>query len=123
MWFKNELKFLIEPGYRECFYQHVERDTVFHASFQVTFFQFSCPIGCSIHLKTISKVIKGDGVGLEVIDPKGITLLALNNEPTGSHQIQTGENEGLHFDSFHCNNFIVFFISFSNRCLCDMYRQ
>jgi hypothetical protein len=32
---------------------------------------------------------------MELIDPKGITLLILNNEPTGSHQIQTGNNDGI----------------------------
>lgn len=73
MWTKNELKIIIEPGSRECFYQFVETQAVFHSSFQV---------------------IRGDGVGFEVIDPKGISLISMINDPSGSHQVQNAEVRG-----------------------------
>lgn len=73
MWTKNELKILVEPGYRECFYQFVELEAVFHSSFQV---------------------IKGEGIGFEVIDPKGISVIHLANDQSGSHQVQKAEARG-----------------------------
>ncbi len=41
MWTKNELKVLVDPGSRQCFYQFVEIEAVFHSSYQVTEALFS----------------------------------------------------------------------------------
>lgn len=40
------------------------------------------------------KVVKGDGISFEVIDPKGISLISLTNEQSGSHQLQRAEVSG-----------------------------
>jgi len=39
-------------------------------------------------------VIRGDGVGFEIIDPKGISLIHLINDPSGSHQVQNNDVRG-----------------------------
>ena len=72
-WTKNEFKYLIESGKVECFYQHVEIDSVFHASIQV---------------------LKGNDVNFYIVDSNQTLIYHLIQKQSGSHQVQKSPGQG-----------------------------
>lgn len=67
VWNKHEFKTLIEAGKRDCFYQHIEANTVFHVSY---------------------RIIKGDEITVDIADPTGNLIYNLVSHPTGTYQTQ-----------------------------------
>ncbi|CAF0723948.1 unnamed protein product [Brachionus calyciflorus] len=108
-WIKHEFKVVIEAGKKDCFYQPIELDSVFHASYQV---------------------IKGNDIIFYVADPNREILKVLQYEQSGQHQIQKTNVKGdyeICFDNsysqFHDKLVSIYILSFHQDSLLERFRH